>query len=109
MKRIIKRLLSLTCAAALVASLAACGAFSSNSESTAGSEVTGQILSIDGTSVTLQLGTLTENEAPQGAPPDKPDDTSSGSTSDNAQTPPEKPEGDNSSSADQNPARKTGR
>ena len=106
MKRIIKRLLSLTCAAALVASLAACGASSSNSESTAGSEVTGQILSIDGTSVTLQLGTLTENEAPQGAPPDKPDDTSSGSTSDNAQTPPEKPEGDNSSSADQTPPAK---
>ena len=106
MKRITKRLLSLTCAAALVTSLAACGASSSSSESAAGSEVTGQILSIDGTSVTLQLGTLTENEAPQGAPPDKPDDTSSGSTSDNAQTPPEKPEGDNSSSADQTPPAK---
>ena len=99
MKRITKRLLSLTCAAAMVASLAACGASSSTSgsESTAASEVTGQILSIDGSSVTLQLGTLTENEAPQGTPPDKPDDTGSGSSTDsNAQTPPEKPEGSSS-------------
>ena len=101
MKRITKQLLSLTCAAAMVASLAACGASSSASggESTAASEVTGQILSIDGSSVTLQLGTLTENEAPQGTPPDKPDDTGSGSSTDSsAQTPPEKPE--NSSSGD---------
>ena len=108
MKRITKRLLSLTCAAALVASLAACGASSSSSESTAGSEVAGQILSIDGTSVTLQLGTLTENETPQGTPPDKPGDNSADSTTTDTQTPPEKPEGDNSSNDQTPPAKPDG-
>ncbi len=91
MKRITKRLVSLTCAAALLASLAACGASSSSSENGESSEVTGQVLSVDGTSVTLQLGTLTEAEALQGNPPEMPgDSTGSG---DSTQTPPNKPDG----------------
>ena len=90
MKRITKRLVSLTCAAALLASLAACGA-SSSSESGENSEVTGQVLSVDGTSVTLQLGTLTEAEPPQGNPPEMPDNSTG--SGDNTQTPPDKPDG----------------
>ena len=91
MKRITKQLVSLTCAAALLASLAACGASSSSSESGESSEVTGQVLSVDGTSVTLQLGTLTEAEPPQGNPPEMPgNSTGSG---DSPQTPPDKPDG----------------
>mgnify|MGYP002672230373 CR=1 FL=1 len=91
MKRITKRLVSLTCAAALLASLAACGASSSSSESGESSEVTGQVLSVDGTSVTLQLGALTEAETPQGNPPEMPgNSTGSG---DSPQTPPDKPDG----------------
>ena len=106
MKRITKRLLSLTCAAALAASLAACGASSSTSgsESTAASEVSGQILSIDGSSVTLQLGTLTDSTAPQGTPPEKPGDTGSGSM----QTPPEKPDGTGSSGSQTPPEKPEG-
>ena len=91
MKRITKRLVSLTCAAALLASLAACGASSSSSESGENSEVTGQVLSVDGTSVTLQLGTLTEAESPQGNPPEMPDNSTG--SGDNTQTPPDKPDG----------------
>ena len=93
MKRITKRLLSFTCAAALLASLAACGASSSStSTDEEDSTVTGQVLSIDGTTVTLQLGTLNENAggAPHGTPPDKPDGSSDSGTDD--QTPPAKPE-----------------
>ena len=99
MKRTWKRIASLTCAAALLASLAACGtSASSGSTSAASSEVVGQILAIDGSTVTLQLGTLSENSAPQGTPPEKPDDSTadSGTT---AQTPPEKPDNNSSDAA----------
>ena len=101
MKRITKRLLSFTCAAALLASLAACGASSSStSTDEEDSTVTGQVLSIDGTTVTLQLGTLNENAggAPQGTPPDKPDGSSNSGTND--QTPPAKPEDASDSTGD---------
>ena len=101
MKRITKRLLSFTCAAALLASLAACGASSSStSTDEEDSTVTGQVLSIDGTTVTLQLGTLSENAggAPQGTPPDQPDGSSDSGTDD--QTPPAKPEDASDSTGD---------
>ena len=98
MKRTTKRITAFACAAAMLASLAACSSSSGSTDSTETSEITGQILSIDGSSVTLQLGTLSENtdaSAPQGTPPAKPDDASG--SSDSQQTPPDKPDGSSDS------------
>lgn len=91
----------------MLASLAACSSSSGSTDSTETSEITGQILSIDGSSVTLQLGTLSENVAPQGTPLEKPDDASG--SSDSQQTPPDKPDGSNDTSGDtQTPPAKPG-
>lgn len=101
MKRTTKRIAAFACAVAMLASLAACSSSSGSTDSTETSEITGQILSIDGSSVTLQLGTLSENtdaSAPQGTPPAKPDDASG--SSDSQQTPPAKPDGSNDTSGD---------
>ena len=110
MKRTTKRIAAFACAAAMLASLAACSSSSGSTDSTETSEITGQILSIDGSSVTLQLGTLSENtdaSAPQGTPPAKPDDASG--SSDSQQTPPDKPDGSNDTSGDtQTPPAKPG-
>lgn len=63
--------------------------------------ITGKVVSMDGTSVTLQLGELTGG-GPGGSsdgqtPPDMPNSDSSSDGSSNQQTPPEKPDGDASS------------
>ena len=63
--------------------------------------ITGKVVSMDGTSVTLQLGELTEG-GPGGSsdgqtPPDMPNSDSSSDGSSDQQTPPEKPDGDASS------------
>ena len=103
-----KKALSILCASALVVSLAACGAKQTESDTTtantdyANATVTGQVTEIDDDSVTLQLGSLSENEPPElpegsnssdgQTPPDKPD----GDSSSDSQTPPDKPDGNSS-------------
>ena len=90
-----KKFLSLFCTAVLCCSLAACGKNSGNS-AYAGSAVTGKVTAVEDSTVTLQLGELTENEdgSRPGTPPEKPDGDNSGS----GQTPPEKPDGDSNGS-----------
>lgn len=90
----------------MLASLAACSS-SSSTNTTSTSEITGKILSIDGSSVTLQLGSLSESSdgsAPQGTPPEKPDDASG--NADSQQTPPDKPDGQDSTGDSQEPPAK---
>lgn len=99
-----KKFLSLLCAAAMMCSLAACGTTADTTY--AGQTLTGRVTAIDGTTVTMQLGELTETAAPTdnsgsgdsqqptGTPPEKPD---GGSSTDSAQQPPEMPSGDGSS------------
>ena len=119
-----KKFLSLLCAAAMMCSLAACG--TAADAAYAGQTLTGRVTAIDGTTVTMQLGELTETAAPTdnsgsgdsqqptGTPPEKPD---GGSSTDSAQqppempdgssqqggTPPEKPDGDTSTGSSQQP------
>ena len=95
-----KKFLSLLCAAAMMCSLAACGTTADTAY--AGQTLTGRVTAIDGTTVTMQLGELTETAAPTdnsgsgdsqqptGTPPEKPD---GGSSTDSAQQPPEMPDG----------------
>ena len=97
-----KRMISLCCAGLMAFSLAACGsqnATSSTSTPQVTSSVVGKITALDGTTATLQLGELTENQ-----PSDPPSQDSTQPSGDNAdgdsstsstQTPPEQPEGDN--------------
>ena len=69
-----KRMISLCCAGLMAFSLAACGsqnAASSTSTPQVTSSVVGKITALDGTTVTLQLGELTENQP--SAPPDQDD------------------------------------
>ena len=93
-----KRTIAILCSAAITLSMmTAC----SNSNETAsvssadysGQTITGQVTSIDGTSITLQLGEWTENSggAPDGQTPPEQTDTGSGETA-----PPEKPDGEQS-------------
>ena len=86
---------SILCAAALALSLTACGNTSeTNSDQVTEQTITGQITAIDGSSVTLQLGELSENTQ---TPPEMP----GGSSSDeNGGTPPEMPSGAPSDSSD---------
>lgn len=98
-----KRMISLCCAGLIAFSLAACGsqnATSSTSTPQVTSSVVGKITALDGTTATLQLGELTENQP--GDPPSQDGPQPSGdnangdsSASGQSQTPPEKPEGDN--------------
>ena len=103
---------SILCAAALALSLTACGnTAATDSDQITEQTLTGQITAIDGSSVTLQLGELSENaqtppEMPDsgnsddnsGTPPEMPSGAPSGSSDDQSgQTPPEKPDGDSSS------------
>lgn len=66
-----KRMISLCCAGLMAFSLAACGSQNAASSSTSTPQVTsavvGKITALDGTTVTLQLGELTENQP--GDPP----------------------------------------
>ncbi len=88
-----KKTISLLCASAMVLSLAACGSSQTESNTDtayANTTVTGQVTAITDTSVTLQLGTLSESSDR----PSSPDASSSDNTS-NRQTPPDNPEGNN--------------
>lgn len=108
-----KKLISILCAGAMLLSLAACGAKADTTY--AGQTITGKVTALEGTSVTLALGELTEDAAPgggdsqqppemssdgqtgdqpTGTPPEKPEDTSGDNQS--GQQPPEKPDGDSS-------------
>ncbi len=100
-----KRMISLCCAGLMAFSLAACGsqnATASTSTPQVTSSVVGKITTLDGTTATLQLGELTENQP--GDPPSQDGTQPSGdnangdsSASGQTQTPPEKPEGESSS------------
>ncbi len=93
-----KKLLSILCILALVFSLAACGS------STSADSLYGKVTAIDGSTVTVQLGEMSEQGgAPEGQapsdnqqPPEKPDgDTSGSDTASNGdQQPPEMPSGE---------------
>ncbi len=104
-----KKGIALLCAVALAASLAACSSQESDTTETE-TTLTGQVSAIDGSQVTLLLGTLTEQDASApagndqtGTPPEKPD----GDTGDNAaNTPPEKPDGDTGDNAANTPPEK---
>lgn len=108
-----KKLISILCAGAMLLSLAVCGAKADTTY--AGQTITGKVTALEGTSVTLALGELTEDAAPgggdsqqppemssdgqtgdqpTGTPPEKPEDTSGDNQS--GQQPPEKPDGDSS-------------
>ena len=99
-----KKILSAICAATLILSITACG--SSTQTDYSGETISGKVTSIDGSTVTLQLGELTESDDPGqgGRPPEKPsgdsldtENSSSENGSDKAGgTPPEKPSGDSS-------------
>ena len=87
-----KKLVSILCAGAMLLSLAACGAKANTAY--AGQTITGKVTALEGTSVALALGELTENTAPGGdsqQPPEMPGDGQTGNQP--ADTPPEKPEG----------------
>ncbi len=75
-----KKLTSFICVFALVLSLTGCQGKTSDKIST----LTGKVTAIDGTTVTLQLGELTEGKAPDSGQSNKED----------AGTPPEKPNGE---------------
>ncbi len=92
-----RTILAILCTLALLAGLTACGKQKT---------VTGKITAIDGTTVTLQLGELSDDEdssntsgAPQGEPPAKPDGDNSNSSGAPQDNPPEMPDGDNSDSS----------
>ena len=78
-----KRMISLCCAGLMAVSLAACGSQNAASSSTSTPQVTsavvGKITALDGTTVTLQLGELTENQ-----PGDPPSQDSTQPSGDNA-------------------------
>ena len=107
-----KKFLSLLCAAAMVFSLAACG--TKTDTTYAGQTLTGRVTAIDGTSVTLALGELTEDAAPSGGalsgdsdnqqPPEMPSGDSESSQP--TGTPPEKPDGGSSDESGQQPPEK---
>ena len=92
-----RTILAILCTLALLAGLTACGKQKT---------VTGKITAIDGTTVTLQLGELSDDEdsygssgTPQGEPPAKPDGDNSDSSGAPQGNPPAKPDGDNSDSS----------
>ena len=102
-----KKRTALLCAGAMLVSLTACGTQPAGSDSMAayaGQSVTGQITVLDGTSVTLQIGELSQSDDMQpsdATPPEKPESDASGDTAaedagtqPSDATLPEKPEGD---------------
>ena len=78
-----KHMISLCCVGLMAFSLAACGSQNATSSSTSTPQVTsavvGKITALDGTTVTLQLGELTENQ-----PGDPPSQDSTQPSGDNA-------------------------
>lgn len=93
-----KKFIAILCAAAMVLTLAACGA-KRNTEY-AGQTVTGKVTAIDGTSVTLALGESSGSGAPSGGDGQQPPEMSDSSGQTDGQptgTPPEKPDGSDDS------------
>ena len=92
-----KKFVSILCAGAILLSLAACGAKADTTY--AGQTIIGKVTTLEGTSVTLVLGELTEDAAPGGSdsqqPPEKPDGDSSRQS---GGQPPEMPENGGSQS-----------
>lgn len=108
-----KSMSALLCAAIVTASLTACGSSGNTAGSYSNQTVVGKITSIDGDTVTLQLGTLSDgtgSEQSTDSTSEKTQDAGSGSAestdsqnqTDTAQqgTPPEKPDGDSSGNTD---------
>ena len=119
-----KKFIAILCAAAMVLTLAACGA-KRNTEY-AGQTVTGKVTAIDGTSVTLALGESSGSGAPSGGdgqqPPEMPDGSSQtdgqptgmppekpDGSDDSGQEPPAKPDGDSSQQPTGTPPREARR
>ena len=94
--------------AALTLSLTACGAQTAGTSESQGT-LTGQVTEVDGSQVTLLLGTLNENENGSGTAPDGTPDRDPGQGG-QAGTPPEKPAGstDSGSTNSQPPAKPDG-
>ncbi len=93
-----KKFIAILCAAAMVLTLAACGA-KRNTEY-AGQTVTGKVTAIDGTSVTLALGESSGSGAPSGRDGQQPPEMPDGSSQTDGQPtgmPPEKPDGSDDS------------
>ena len=96
------------CAMSLMLTLTACGT-TGNTEDYSNTTLTGKVTTIDGSSVTIQLGELTEAEQPAEMPQG---DMGSGEMPENAdksgerQTPPEKPDGTDESGDGQTPPEK---
>lgn len=83
-----KKLISILCAGAMLLSLAACGAKADTTY--VGQTITGKVTALEGTSVTLALGELTEDAAPGGDSQQPPEMSSDGQTGDQPTgTPPE--------------------
>lgn len=106
-----KKLVSILCAGAMLLSLAACGAKADTTY--AGQTITGKVTALEGTSVTLALGELTEDAAPGGNDSQQPSETPGGNGQTGEQpagTPPEKPEGtsDDNQSGQQLPEKADG-
>ena len=106
-----KKLVSILCAGAMLLSLAACGAKADTTY--AGQTITGKVTALEGTSVTLALGELTEDAAPGGNDSQQPSETPGGNGQTGEQpagTPPEKPEGtsDDNQSGQQPPEKADG-
>lgn len=99
----IRPILSTLCASALALSLAACGSSDSSADSTI---VTGQITALSGTSVTLQLGQLSQSEPP--ADSAAPAEDAQPENQSDAQTPPEKPDGNDSDGTQSKPNKPDG-
>ena len=95
----------------MLLSLAACGAKADTTY--AGQTITGKVTALEGTSVTLALGELTEDAAPGGNDSQQPSETPGGNGQTGEQpagTPPEKPEGtsDDNQSGQQLPEKADG-
>lgn len=108
-----KKWTALLCAGAMLVSLTACGTQPAGSDSMAayaGQSVMGQITVLDGTSVTLQIGELSQSDDMQpsdATPPEKPEGDATGETTEQTtgaqpsdMTLPDKPEGDDSAAMD---------
>lgn len=108
-----KKWTALLCAGEMLVSLTACGTQPAGSDSMAayaGQSVTGQITVLDGTSVTLQIGELSQSDDMQpsdATPPEKPEGDATGETTEQTTgaqpsdvTLPDKPEGDDSAAMD---------
>ena len=131
-----RKMMAAACAALMMISMYGCGASSSSqtmgttgsvvesqtsqtsAADTAGETEAGKITEINGNEVTVALGTLSEDQGPQGQAPEQPgenEDSSSGNETTDSNAAPEKPSGDstqqpsgNSSEAPEKPSGDSG-